>query len=283
MSPNKSPVGGLRMQNVGAIALLSCLSLASVGCGKNSESGILKNVQGSTYILDEDAYVELSMVFNLGNATLPSLDLPVFDPRNPSLEYGRVRMRPMLDGQSEVALAVNVTEAARINAGSCRMANGTDLPIGGIPADACVAIEVTRDIRIYVALARGVAMVGFGAAIKEMDQAGSKVGTMNLFIPFEFQKVRGSAGTFLSKNKGQSGLAAFVDIGQLLSDLQDSSAVLGGAVASQSSALVALGSDGYGGGSSLQFDRVETKKHRTQALHRELYDIGRKKRKLTVH
>lgn len=185
-------------------------------CGQSGNQ-VVKNVSVATHVKDNDVYVDVNAIFDLGNTALPTITLPIFDPRNPGTNYGSISMAATLDGRNQIGVSVNFTKATKLPGGSAHLPNGSNLPIGGLQGIQVVEILIPNTTgRIYVALDRGVAMAGFAFSIKEMDQIGANIPGVNLFPRFSFNRVNGIAGVYTGAQSGQTGLALFVDLSALL-------------------------------------------------------------------
>lgn len=186
-------------------------------CGQQSGSQLVSDVKVATNLVNEQVWVDVKAKFDLGNTMLPSVTLPVVNPKNPSQQYGTISMAPTFDGKNEIGIAVNFTEALKIQGGPASLPNGTSLPVGGLNGVDVIQLNIPNTLaRVYIALDQGVAMAGFAIAIKELDQIGSTIGNINLFPSFKIEKIIGIAGVFTGTASGQTGLALFVDLSSVL-------------------------------------------------------------------
>src|SRR4051812_359842 len=101
------------------------------GCGK-STLNFVKDVQLKTYQQDGASFGEVKAQLDTGSIQLPIFTLPIFDPRNPAVTYGSVGTKFMLNGYTELAIDVNLTEVAQVSGGNAYLPNGAALPIGGL-------------------------------------------------------------------------------------------------------------------------------------------------------
>lgn len=214
--------------------LLVGLSLASLsitaGCGKNQSQNFVKSVNLKTYHYENDAYAEVQAVLNSANMQMPSIDLPIVDPRHPGSIYGRVSLKPTVGGDAELGIAVNLTDVAQVPGNDPRLPNGAALPVGGLDSARVVPLPVANTgARVYLALDGGfdgginakTLMIGTAIPIREFNNIGRYVGGANIFLPFQFNNgVRGIAGIFTGQGDGQNGFALFVDVSALIPQQQ---------------------------------------------------------------
>ncbi|MFZ4715793.1 MAG: hypothetical protein ACOYL6_18870 [Bacteriovoracaceae bacterium] len=195
--------------------LLLVLFIVSA-CGK-SGSQLVTDVKVATRLVNQEVWVDVNAKFDLGNTALPSITLPIANPKDPTHVYGSVSMAPTFDGKNQIGISVNFTEALKIQGGAAALPNGTGLPVGGLANVNVIQLMIPNtQARVYVALDHGVAMAGFAIAIKELDSIGSSLGGINLFPSFQFDKIKGIAGVFTGGQSGQTGLALFVDLSSVL-------------------------------------------------------------------
>lgn len=194
---------------------LVALAFTGTGCGKDS---IVKDVKLRSYNQEGDAFAEVKAVINVGGAELPSVNLPIFDPRNPAVSYGAVSLNAGFGGLADLGIAVNLTEVATVPSGNATLPNGTALPIGGLDVGKVISVPLANtNGRFYVAVDSAVAVLGTAIPIKEMDPLGKYGGGANLFSGFTFKNgVRGIAGIFTSPTPGKNGFGIFVDASSIV-------------------------------------------------------------------
>ena len=192
--------------------LFMILMLSS--CGQKS---IIKDVLVQTYESDGEVYARLDVGFALGNVMLPSISIPIYNPNDMTTCYGQVSVLGGLNGVNDVVIDVNLTQALHINGGIASLPDGSPLPLGGLGNAAVIQIPLFNDQhRLYIAADSGVALMGFALTFKELDVIGKTLGGADLLIPFNIKKVRGAAGFFTDRQPGGTGIAAFVDIGGVI-------------------------------------------------------------------
>lgn len=198
-----------------ATATFAALAFIGTGCGKEN---IVKDVKLRSYNQNGDAFAEVKAVIGVGGAELPSVNLPIFDPRNPAVTYGAVTLNPGFGGLADLGIAVNLTEVATVPSGDATLPNGTALPVGGLDPSKVISLPLANTGgRFYVAFDNNVSVVGTAIPIKEMDPLGKYGGGANLFSGFTFKNgVRGIAGIFTSPTPGKNGFGIFVDASNLV-------------------------------------------------------------------
>ena len=247
---------------VGLAALT--LSLGLVGCGQNGEN-IVRDVSVRTYVQNNDVYVEVLTVIDTGNAHLPSIQLPIFDPRNPGKVYGSVAIREVFagGGGAEIGIAANLTTITGVQGlNDPTLPNGTPIPVGGLGNTPVIKLSISQDSKIYAAYNPGVALIGAALSLKEFDQIGQRIGGVNFFPSFSFPNgIRGIAGIYTGQNSHQNGLALFVDIGPALKPPG------GGAGLTLRMSEIGIG------GSQLLFPSKYPSSRQRRAINRRLYEL----------
>ncbi len=186
---------------------LLVLTAFFVSCGNNGS--FVKDVNVETFTgQDNQVYVDLTSVFDLGLTTMPALDLPL---RHRGVHYGRFVTMARIDGKSDVLVRLNLTEAFRLPPTDPYLPNGSLLPVADLVyADSLVEIPVPEiKTSIYLAAVNGRLIIGFASVIKGLDRLSSRVGSVNVFPRFEFGSSIGIAGIFTGEEKEQSGIALF--------------------------------------------------------------------------
>ncbi|MFW5887301.1 MAG: hypothetical protein ACOCUH_00730 [Bacteriovoracia bacterium] len=198
------------------IALVTVLTLL-VGCGRQDNPKIVKDITLAAYTDNGDIYTDLQVVMDIGNMTLPSLELPVKHPKTHEV-LGTISMLATMDGMNEIGLDVNLSSALRLQGGiNAKLPNGSNIPVGGLGDTPVIELPIgNTSARVYIAIDSGVAMIGFGLPIKELDGVGSNVGQVNFFPTFMIKEVRGIAGVFTGSQSGQNGLACFADLSSVI-------------------------------------------------------------------
>lgn len=191
------------------------MSVFFSGCGKNAS--IVKEVKLRSYSQDGDAYAEMKAMLNIGGTDLPAIELPIADPRNPAITYGRVGILPSLISGAELSVNLNLTKVAEAPQGNGRLPNGTSLPVAGLDENKIISLPLGRSAaRLYIAIDHDTIVMGTAIPIREMDPLGRYSGGLNLFKSFTLKGMRGIAGIFTSPTPGQNGFGLFVDASGLV-------------------------------------------------------------------
>jgi len=195
--------------------VLGLLNLSS--CGKNAPNQVVSDVKINTLLINGEVNLDVSAIFNLGNASMTALNVSIIDPRNPDESYGSFRILPTLDFKSEIGISVNLSHAARIPGGAATLPNGSAIPIGGLDQTQLVQLQLQQmNARIYFAFSPKTFLLGFALPIKEFDVVSKYVGMANIFPGFDIKGVRGMAGLFTGLDPGTSGLAFFLDLSSVI-------------------------------------------------------------------
>jgi len=207
---------------------LACFSaLVGTGCAKGQKSAVTSVGLSSDMIAGEQ-HAGVDVQFETKGMQMPTIVLPIFNPIS-GINYGSVSLLNVGPALAEVKVEVNLTSIAQLPAGSPILPNGTMVPVSNLANLHLLSIPVpTTSFVIYLALhvdvlhpeVDPVLMVGIAMPFPAFDPMGEKMGTANIFIPFGFAGIEGTAGVFAGKEKGKSGFAIFVDASGLLANIQ---------------------------------------------------------------
>lgn len=269
------------------VCLLALVVLVT-SCGKSgSQPKIVQDILLNTRDIDGEVTVDLGVTLDIGNVQLPTVTIPVFNPKNPSVKYGEVRTRGGFSGLNDIEVSVNLTQALEVQGGQATLPDGSPIPVGGLGNAAVVQIPLMNDQhRIYLAADRGVALLGAALTFKEFDQVGGSIRGADLMIPFMIRGVRGAFGFFTSTSSGKSGFAVFVDLGSLITPseiLASSDRVLAKAQgASFEAASSRVFESGYNR-SSLYFVAKSTSRRKKKKFDKAMYKLHRKRKRLNIN
>lgn len=198
---------------------LVCMSLTLGSCGNKSPNSFIRDVSWESTLVEDDLWLKFSTQFNLGALTFTSVQLPIYNPQNPSEMFGAVTFRPTLDGYSEVETSVNLSACTDVSAGVASLPNGRELPIAGLSTVKMYQLNIDSiHSRMYLGLNNSTMLFGFAISIQEFDQLSKSVGGMLNFFPgFQIKGLRGMLGFYTGVESFTSGLAFFVDLSQLFS------------------------------------------------------------------
>ena len=187
-----------------------------VGCGNGSKS-LIKNVTATTEVRGDSTFVSLNAQVYSGGIAFPSLELPVSNPRTGG-EYGAFVMHPDFEGNVEIGIQVNLTEALKVPGGMAVLPNGSMLPLASGISSHVVSFQIgnTRSVA-YVGAGGASTVLGVALPISQFDQLANYIGGLNLFPSFHFSNgIQGVGGIFTGTLPGTNGLAIFADIGSIL-------------------------------------------------------------------
>jgi len=267
---------------------LLTLTLFLASCGGNGKNQIVKNIVLESSERDGDIWVSLKAMFMVGNLSMTSITLPIFNPKDPSAAaYGQIGFRPTLTpGFNEVELAINLTRVAKVNGGaSATLPNGSPLPIGGTGSVPIIELAISQiNSKVYFAFDKQTVLLGFAAAIKEFDALSGYIGGADIFLGFNLQGVLGSAGIFTSKTSGKSGLGMFVDLSSVInSEILDNLILNGGKNQMLASELQSSPSSYKSlAQGQLSFKNSKVSNSKKSAVARGISAIGRKKKYLNL-
>lgn len=195
---------------------------ALTACGMSSGNWV-KNAAISTYQSGNDTYGKVTVGLSTNGMILPALDVPIIDPKNPSVAFGEFSILPNLTTGADLGVAVNLSRLVSLPSpgASPTLPNGMMIPVSGISPNSLYAFSVGGNrTQIYLDLNMQAqsAMLGIAIPIAQLDQVGSYTGGLvNIFPSFQLQNgVAGTAGVFTGMQPGQSGLALFMNVSSLL-------------------------------------------------------------------
>jgi hypothetical protein len=257
------------------LGLLS-LSLLSA-CGK-----VPSFVSNATVNFREGAnqqqFVDVSSSLNTGLATMPALDIPIYDKTLTNI-VAQVSMRPATNSQTQLTLSVNISKIGTLptcDGDPSLLPNGTKIPLATSTNQViCVPINKTTG-RLYITpnFQTNELVIGVALTISQFQAIGKNTGTINVFLPFNFNNVSGVYGFFTSPNAQQSGLGLFVDASSAIK-----STVGGG---QPPAAVSALSLPAATPSVKLLSTKIENTTSKQQQLLQALWNLQSRKNKLTV-
>ncbi|MGE4231878.1 MAG: hypothetical protein AB7F43_00980 [Bacteriovoracia bacterium] len=263
---------------VGAGLLLFGLA----GCGTDPAQvmdNLINDVKVKTVRENDVDYLQISAMINTFGMKLPSFESPLKLPQSPQEPYGYVGMRDTLTGsKSELYANIDINKALQSQNIDNKLPNGKTIPVGGLGSTPVYAIPIQNTGgKVYIAFAQGIALVGIAFPISEFDQIGSKVGGINIFPKFSFAGIDGVAGIFSGKSAGETGLALFLNAGNLLDE--NNSSMLA------SNDGIFVGQSGLGSTSQptrVYFIESRPRGKKVDKFYEELYKIRQRNRRLHV-
>lgn len=195
------------MKRILSLITLLAIFVAFTACGKNAKK-IVSDIEFETRDQDEQKYVVSDFALDLGSAELPFLHLPL--PK----DYGYLRLYRS-QGVNHVAVDVNLTEILKLPAGEATLPNGTMVPVDTMGAGIIEIPVGGINGKVYVSHKDDMTLVGFAISIKQLDGVGNSIGTIGVFPNFDIKGVNITAGVYSSEDRGQTGIAAFANLGGL--------------------------------------------------------------------
>lgn len=178
--------------------LVSLLVLASLtalsGCGKGTR--VIHDLKLNASTQDQHLLVELEAKLMQADFTLPSVVLPLIDPKRPERRLGELETRG-----NYVFVRVDATEAARFPlADGSKLPNGTSIPVNlngmtpiGIPVDGTNSM-------VYLAANDQQLMLGAAITIRKDDSAKTP---FNVFLPIQINnEISGTGGMYFGEKQG---------------------------------------------------------------------------------
>jgi hypothetical protein len=182
---------------------LTALTFALSGCGAGSK--VVTNVAFTNQVQNGDLYVGIDATLAPGSIVLPSVTLPLYNPKNPSQVLGQIQTNGL-----DIKVDVDATTALKLPG----LASGTTLPSGtaiplvlpagltpiGIPA-------FNSNSQVYIAVNGTQILLGVAITIA---QSGSLNLPVDLFLPFTISsQINGTAGFFLGAKQGVAVFALY--------------------------------------------------------------------------
>lgn len=210
------------MKNIKQIWLL-CAALGLLGltgCGK--KDNWLKGINLNTAEQGDDVIVSVKAYLETGEIPLPGIDLPIYNPQNPDVVWGRLAIRPQVGTQnSEIELSGNIQNipgTSNCPGGKDTLPNGLKIPVSVNPASlVCFTVAKSKAL-VFVAsdLSAKTLMLGTAIPIKQFDDLVEDLPDANAFLKFSIKGIKGNFGAFSGTQSGQNGLALFVDASRVL-------------------------------------------------------------------
>lgn len=252
-----------KINKITLISLLLITGLLSA-CGKNNSF-----VKGVNAIFEEregEEWIGVSTTLNTGLASLPPMSLPIYD-KNHQRQLMTVSIGNTGGKKPNtiIALSTNLSrleDFPHCESNSNALPNGAPLPLADSSRELyCIPIT-NQSGRVYVSAHSDTKelMLGIALNVKEFQSIGKKLGKIDLFLPFEFQKIEGVYGFFTGKEKSQSGLGLFFDLSQFIKEKSGSDAEEAGAIIGQKASM-------------LKSKSIEATNAKEQSLLKGLFEI----------
>lgn len=174
--------------------LILVSGIALTGCGAGSK--VIRDLKLNATTENSQVLVEMQATLMQAQFTLPSVVLPLIDPKRPERRLGELETRG-----NQVIVRVNATEAARLPLiDGTKLPNGTGIPVNlngltpiGIPVGGSNSI-------VYLASGNNQLMIGAAVTIKKDDNNNSP---FNIFLPVQINpEIAGTGGMFFGSRQG---------------------------------------------------------------------------------
>jgi hypothetical protein len=195
-----------------SFAGLSLTALSLTACS-SSLTSFLQNMDVSVTQQNNNEYVNLTAVVNLGNVSISGISIPIKDPKT-GASLGAVTFGQNSAGQSTIGLSVDETTLSKGDAAlGNTLPNGKALPFGlSTTYGDVLALPILTDSRVYLGGdLQSKIIVGVALGISALDGIESEVGgAANLFFSHSFStSILGMGGIYGSTIPGESGIAVF--------------------------------------------------------------------------
>ena len=208
------------------IAVVIATPLLLLACRQGQGPKWLEDASVSTLVdVEGNSIIRASVDLKLGNTQLPTVTLPIYHPHDFELLLGQVQI---IGHTGAINVDLNLDNVFGLDYGDGTLLDGSPIPMAGLNGVDVIEIPFAEGAhRIYLAFDEDVAMLGFALTIEQFDSISKTLGGVDVFYPFDFKKVKGSVG-FFGNNlvSGESGLAVFIDIGQIISPREIHEAIL---------------------------------------------------------
>lgn len=192
------------------LALFSILAILSVtsGCGQFVRL-IISDFDFQTVQDDGQQLLNTSFALSLGEVSLPVAEYPLPD------DLGTFRLFTE-DGVNRVGVSLNLTKVINLPTEDAKLPNGSALPIDTQGANV-FQIPISGIVgNVYLAVSGDVTLVGFAFSVSQLDSVGDSLGNFGVFPNFNVGNINITAGIFSSADIGQTGVAAFANLGSIL-------------------------------------------------------------------
>ncbi|MCB9095018.1 MAG: hypothetical protein H6621_08130 [Halobacteriovoraceae bacterium] len=187
--------------------LLVLISTFFVSCGGVKQR--ITDVQIRQTVENMDAILNLDAKLDLGNIYLPDLEQDIDLP-------GRGNIGTVKLGSDFISVKVNLSELVPSLETNGVLPNGAGLPLIGNNPVVVIPVRVKNSyIHVYVSLVPGATAIGVTIPFKELDRIDRYSA---FFPPFNIKDVQAAAGLYTSETAGESGIGAFFNISNIISN-----------------------------------------------------------------
>ena len=202
--------------------LMFTFLVSNIACGGKGVQWV-QDAEIESYQMDGELVGELTTFLDTGGMILPSVQVPIINPKNRSEELGYLVMKPGFGSNlAELTIMLNISQAIGLNGnGLAVLPNGTPLPIAGVDHSQIMTFDLggKHNIKVYATIdtRNEQAMMGVAVPIKQFQSIGDRLAGVNVFPGFILDNgVQGTFGLFTGKDEGQNGFALFADVSSLI-------------------------------------------------------------------
>lgn len=248
------------------------------GCGKDGQpvQNIVTAVQLKTESKNGEDWISTNLNLATGGFTLSAIQLPIFDPTQPGIQFGQISIRPTFcsncsnSNQAELGLGLNLTQITKIQGIDPLLPNGSPIPVGGLQNSHVITLPVAdTGARVYFAFGPKVGMLGTAVPFKEFDPAGQSIPNLNLFPAFNIGPIQLMAGFFSGATTKTTGVGVFIDLATIISQSPTLAALT--RTPPSSNGASATGTSSYA--SKLVMRSVIPSRSKVTKFYRALYQI----------
>jgi hypothetical protein len=253
----------MKIKGLKGIFLIFSFPIFLASCGGIKKT--ISDVSIDQSVIDRDSYIHVEATLDLGNIYLPDFKAPI---KLNGQDVGEVTL-----GSDLVAIDLNVSVLAPKHETLGELPNGSKLPL--IKNNPVIVLPLGRsDIKIYVSLVNGAKAIGVSIPVKELDQVNRYAG---YFPPFMVKDITVAAGVYTSEDDGKSGIAAFFDLTPVLEVTSPVQRSDDGYI------TLRVQSDKSAKEYELNLDSRENSRRTQRRIDREIYDLHRKRKTVTVY
>jgi hypothetical protein len=206
-----------------SITALSALAFTATGCGSSSVANLLSGVSATTSVQNGDLMASISAEINMNGFILSSLNLPIIDPSNPTVDYGQITLAPTLCSgaatcisNAKLTLSVDLTTVAKVTSTGDTLPNGTIIPLSGLSTSTVALAIGNTGGKVYIDLTSTVALVGVAFPFQQLNSVGEYVPGLDIFDALTYGDVTAYIGVFAGSATDQTGVALFADLSKVV-------------------------------------------------------------------
>jgi hypothetical protein len=226
------------------------------GCSSSSVGSTVSGLTVSSSVQNGDVWASLNADLSSSGFIISSLNVPIVDPKNTSIEYGQISLSPVVCSSgtvcvegSQLSLSINLTAVAALPTTTTDLPNGTPVPLSGLTNLIGLSIGKTGGV-VYLDLSSNTAVIGVAFPFAALNGVGTYVPGLDIFDTLSFGNVPAYIGVFAGSGTNETGLALFVNASSVIyptttiptttADAVQAQAVLANAAVPSSSEKISL-------------------------------------------